>query len=233
VRSEKGEETPLQLLPGSTVYARLPERDRKRLDSELDVQPLLAPVTEEEQPSKYGSMEEEGISNLRESLTKKYGEKFMVSKLFTDYGVEVFLVPVATGKVVEPSPFLFADRKFHADEIWVQQIAVGDQDRPATQFVNQESHTVAWTLVRHATMALAGQRASALLDHLRIAFRTLVPFLKANEATELMSSLPSGTLEITRDAVLPIDVWRNALSSLLKLYAQVYQLSRVSTYKRG
>lgn len=159
---------------------------------------------------------------------------YSIGKLITNYTAQVGVIPLAKGSTTQNTQLEFSEMKYAADQVLVNTIMVSDTDRPDTRFKNQESHTVAWTLVRKATMALANRTVSNLLAHFSVAFGHLAPFSTSPEAEALLQmATQSGILTSLKDASLPIDRWQALMSSLLKLYAQVYQISDAATYKRG
>ena len=59
-------------------------------------------------------------------------------------------------------------------EVEVRKVVLSDQDRPDTKFgAKQNSHTVAWTLVRAQLASLSGKPLATLLDFLSARFGEL------------------------------------------------------------
>lgn len=155
------------------------------------------------------------------------------SKFTTDLTTQMVLVPVAQGEL-GPANSGIAEYKYTAGQIWLHSLDLGDKDRPETRFENQESHTVAWTLVRNGIMGLKGQTLDAFLNYISEEFREIAPFMSTLEG-EMMHAAVMGT-EILKQMIsskLPVDIWQRLSSELLIHYLQVYQLSKSATYKRG
>lgn len=169
---------------------------------------------------------ETGMDNLRETGINP-------TKLTTELTSQISMIPVAQGEL-GPATAGFAEFKYAAGQIWVTQIQLGDKDRPETRFDNQESHTVAWTLVRSGLMGLANQSLEHFIMYLAEEFKEMEPLVKTLEAKSMMAVVSGlSIIQTMLQGTLPIDRWQQLTSNLLVHYLQVYQLSSSSTYKRG
>lgn len=175
-----------------------------------------------------------GPATAMSQLTGKYH----VGKLRTNLTVLVELQPESSSKLGSvglemPQP-ASDDIRYRADEIRILQIFIGDKDRPQTQFENQESHTVAWTLLRQGIITLAGNALSAFLLYLQGAYEELKDFIENEEGKALYNMVQGGKLlETLQSGEAPLDSWQKLSAKLLINYLQVYQLSSCATYKRG
>jgi uncharacterized pyridoxamine 5'-phosphate oxidase family protein len=169
---------------------------------------------------------EEGTQGLRDSGVNP-------TKFTTSLSAQIALVPIAQGETGAGTSGIL-EYKYKAGQIGVKSIQVGDKDRPETRFENQESHTVAWTLVRNGLMGLANQDLNSFLQYMLEDFEVISPLVQTLEG-EMMVAAFSGfnILETMRSGKLPLDVWQRLTSQLLVSYMQVYQLSNAATYKRG
>ncbi|OZG73984.1 hypothetical protein BTA51_09395 [Hahella sp. CCB-MM4] len=190
-------------------------------------------LDEEDNPTLIDESQSELLYDPYGTAREGIMEKFSIGKLSTDFTAHVSLLPLKFGKFtyMKYGPY---ETKFGADMIWVNNISLGDQDRPETRFDNQESHTVSWTLVRNGIMGLAGQELSQLLSYLQKAFSEIAAFIHNDEGEILLQMVTTHKiLESIASAWLPIDIWQRLVSRLIKSYFQVYQLSSAATYKRG
>lgn len=165
-------------------------------------------------------------------------EKYHVGKLTTNLAVLVELEVESSSQLesvgVGMPQSTSDDRGYKAGEIRIRQIFIGDKDRPQTQFENQESHTVAWTLLRQGIITLAGNTLSAFLLYLQGAYEELKDFIENEEGKALYNMVQGGKLlETLRSGEAPLDNWQKLSANLLINYLQVYQLSSSATYKRG
>lgn len=197
-----------------------------------------SPEKEKESPPTFmesSSEIEEGIVEFPETEGKEgLNEDMQASKLTSDLTFQIVLFPLSTGELVGKEESDFPDHKYTANQLLVESILMGDQDRPDTRFENQESHTVAWTLVRHGIMGLADQPLSDLLDYVMELFLEIEPLTKTEEGgTLLMATTGYDILKSLLGAKLRIDIWQRQITLLLKSYMQIYQLSSSSVFKRG
>jgi hypothetical protein len=156
---------------------------------------------------------------------------YSISKFTTGFNVLVSTIPIAEGVKGTGD---FKEQRYTPDQLLIGVIMVGDQDRPDTQFENQESHTVAWTLARNSIMRLAGRTAKELLQHFAASFQELSYMVEEKEGQLLLNAATAGgTLEIAQSGQLPILLWQELFANLIRLYMQVYQISTAATYKRG
>lgn len=156
---------------------------------------------------------------------------YQISKFTTGFNVLVSTIPIAEGTKGTGE---FTEQQYTPNQLLIGVIMVGDQDRPDTQFENQESHTVAWTLARHSIMRLAGRTALDLLKHFAASFQELSYMVEEKEGQLLLNAATAGgTLEIAQSGQLPILIWQELFANLIRLYMQVYQISTAATYKRG
>jgi|GEM_PF-7092301 len=155
------------------------------------------------------------------------------SKFTTDLTTQIILVPVEQGELGEAHSGI-AEYRYTPNQIWLQSLDLGDKDRPETRFENQESHTVAWTLVRNGILGLQGQSLAGFLNYIAEEFTEIEPFMGTLEG-EMMHSAAQGQqiLTLMLSGKLPVDIWQRMASELLIHYLQVYQLSQSATYKRG
>jgi hypothetical protein len=201
------------------------------LDSTLpsqSVNPFAVVDDDLEAPTQFGF---EGTSTLLSSPDagrEAMNEFISVSKITSDLTAQVVVAPIASGSLG------VHEVTFPPQNIMVIEIRLGDLDRPATQFDNQESHTVAWTLVRHAIMRLAGRPLKELLAYFKLVFAEIEPFLTLDEAQRLHQGLKIDQVMTSMlTTALPIDIWQKLLSKMIPTYLQLYQLSTAATYKRG
>jgi hypothetical protein len=153
-------------------------------------------------------------------------------KLTTDLTTQIVLMPVQQGELYYNNKI--TEFRYIPDQVWISSIRLGDKDRPETQFDNQESHTVSWTLIRNGIMELAGQPLSAFLNYIQASFADLEPFLESAEGKLLEeTSTGNAILQTMGSGALPLDIWQYQTSRLLICYLQAYQLSTAATYKRG
>lgn len=169
---------------------------------------------------------EDAERNLRE-------ENINPSKLTTALSSQIVLTPFVQGTLGTAASDIY-EYKYSPNQIWVSSIQIGDKDRPETRFENQESHTVAWTLVRNGLMGLAGQSLTDFLNYLAKEFQEIEPFVQMLEGKSLLAATTGfNILGTMLSGNLPIDIWQKLTSQLLIQYLQIYQLSSSATYKRG
>lgn len=197
-----------------------------------DYMPDLA--KEFRQPEQLSATEEDGDmfypeEHVGPGIKEETGAK--IGKLTTDLTAQIRLLPMSQGSNKDGQ---FNEYKYTANQIWVSSVELGDLDRPETQFDNQESHTVSWTLVRNGIMALKDQTLQDFVLYLKQAFDELAVFTHELEG-KILSEMATGNnlLQSMAEHKLPLAVWQTLTSRLLIQYLQVYQLSSAATYKRG
>lgn len=161
--------------------------------------------------------------NARDSLKDIYD----VSKLITNFTANVALFPLNEGTLRADDQ----SRRYPPEHIWVQTINVSD-DRSPTQFPRQESHTVDWSLLREATMKLAGRTVADLFALLQMEFDTIRSFAASDEAQALIGEIGFDDVSRIKDS-LGVDTWQRLICRLLRIYTQVYHISTMATYRRG
>ncbi len=119
-----------------------------------------------------------------------------------------------------------------ASDLVVHDIMISDQDRPQTKAGRtQQSHTVAWTLVRADLVSYKFGRVLALLKFLSDSFAAMDKDV-STERTEARSLLSEATTALqgydTRE--MPINDWQAYISTLVKWYAHIYQVTDFATF---
>jgi hypothetical protein len=192
------------------------------------------------------------IENTPEESEKtlKKEKNVRPGKLKSNLGVLVTLVPKESGKegtfmpdIEEGKPLptpKSGEYRFTPAQVVVNYIAMGNMDRPPTQFKNQERHTVAWTLARNGVKNLQGRTVSEVITYFQGALGALRLFIERSEATNEAKTIYAmvvnqryNFLEIAQSGTVPLTVWADMLSRLIRLYMQAYQLSSSSTFKLG
>lgn len=149
----------------------------------------------------------------------------------TNLTAQVTVVPIANGDVKEIGGL--KDVVYTAGQIWVEDLRLGDNDRPETRYGRrQERHTVAWTLQRAAQMALSHRPLSDVLQHYIRSMRNLDPEEQSPNCKLLINSVLISA-ESLIGASLPVDVWQQMISRVVVLYLQAYQQAGSSTFKQG
>jgi len=120
-------------------------------------------------------------------------------------------------------------RALTPDQVYVRRVTVSDKDRPGTQFGGkQQSHTVAWTLIREELSSFADKPLTALLSFLSAQFTALRG--DVTTAGKPLVSHASVELGALLTAPHPIHAWQSSVSLLVKWYAHAHQLARSTTY---
>ncbi len=156
----------------------------------------------------------------------------------TDFTANIELVPAATG-VDSYTDVQFqgqlaiihiCQKIYPAQVIDIHSVHISDSDRPDTRFKTQQSHTVAWTLIRAEMAAFAGHPVVELLSEL--GKRCLI-FILGNQCDEITNSLAMRTLsqiiEISK-LRFPIHLWQSVISDIVRRYIIIYQKSNSATY---
>lgn len=224
--------------PTRQLWDRLPDRERKELDEQAWRERTPDVVEEPESPEapvkKPRFQQEDAEPYPVEMAEVGLSEAYKLSKLKSSYTAHATVLPLSAGQEVSHETLGLTEQRYLPSQVWVRSIVVSDEDRPETRFEDQESHTVAWTLVRKATMALAPRTASELLEHFEVAFENLSPLVELPEAQLLLrAATAGGILTAARGGRMPLDRWQELISNLVQHYAQVYQMSTAATYRRG
>ncbi len=248
--------------------------DEEEYDVSMTYESEVNPKGEEEEPIPDDDMVTledlpftwEESEKLKEPTTKKKRknvttkgdvEERVGRKANTDFTSQVSLVPATKGTITE-NVYLNGEPVYTSAQLWVEDLRIGDQDRPDTRFDTQKSHTVAWTLLRaelnaFRTLPLRTVVANILmrLGDLKKLAQALITTrsdskLKGKQRTALWEvkaieelSLKLGAAGqlggdmISATARLPITLWQNSTSQLLKLCIQADQLSKGATYADG
>jgi hypothetical protein len=119
-----------------------------------------------------------------------------------------------------------------ASNMMVHDIMISDQDRPQTKAGRtQQSHTVAWTLVRADLISYKNGKVTALLQFLSDSIAAMGKDV-ATERTEARNLLSDASTALngydTRE--MPIHDWQAYLSMLVKWYAHIYQVTDYATF---
>lgn len=192
------------------------------------------------------------IENTPEESEKtlKKERKIRIGKLKSNLGVLVNLVPIESGvegtfmpdyEEGKPPPTpKSGEYRFNPNQVVVHYINLGNMDRPPTQFKNQERHTVAWTLARNGIKSLQGRTVSAVITYFQGALGALRLFIERSDTTTEAKTIYSmvvdqryNFLEVAQGGTVPLTVWSDMLSRLVRLYMQAYQLSSSATFKLG
>jgi hypothetical protein len=113
------------------------------------------------------------------------------------------------------------------DALEVRRLDVSDSDRPPTRFDSQQSHTVAWTLLRHEVMSYRNRPVIALLDFLRAELADLAGDRNSGgQATALLAEVD----KIRNGGSAPLEVWQPALSQLVRHLMHLHQAAYISTF---
>lgn len=152
--------------------------------------------------------------------------------LVTNLTSQVVLSPLYQGNKYKNSEGML-DLRYKPHMVLVEQIRLGDLDRPDTRFgTEQKSHTVAWTLLRAALTSKVGIPAAVLLKYLSNAFHSLTEIEQKKEA-KLLIQAGTRALSNLKSAILPINIWQSLLSNLITTYIQAYQASSAATFSKG
>lgn len=139
----------------------------------------------------------------------------------------------STGEDAELAPFTVNDttvqvRGLLPMEVGIQHLTVSDNDRPDTRFgTAQNSHTVAWTLLRAEMASMGGQTLDVLLAYLLRHFTELSSEQgQHNKLTEHALT----QLKPLVDQKRPIFLWQSDMSMAVKWYAHAHQLAPSTTF---
>lgn len=151
--------------------------------------------------------------------------------MVTNFTVQVNAAPIAQGEPTKSDELI--DVLYTAQQVWVESIRIGNQDRPDTRFgARQERHTVAWTLERAAQIAQSGQTAFAVLQFYLGEFDRLASTEQPEPAVLLIQQVRVAAAALLAGR-LPIDRWQAQLSYIATIYTQAYQASSAATFKSG
>lgn len=117
-------------------------------------------------------------------------------------------------------------------DLVVAESVLSDQDRPKTRALkSQQSHTVAWTLVRHDVISYSGQPLTALLDFLARSFAVIKLDIAGAyaEAHELVVKA-EGALTGREQRRMPLHDWQALVSIVVKWYAHAYSVSESASF---
>lgn len=232
----------------NTDWIKLSEEERQKLD-EIEKQKELEASSkvptamdeggdeevEDEMEIPSGKFEKGSFQvYMLEQGQKALGQSYTLASLVTGFTAQVMVLPTAKGELTQHKVLDLSEKRYTADQVWVQGIAISDE-RLNTQFgVDQESHTVSYTLSRNATIRLANRTASELMEYFIANFSLLESVMDSKEGQLLLRSVQTGSiLQAARMGKLPIDRWQALLSTLIRIFYQVYQLSTAATYRRG
>ncbi len=120
-------------------------------------------------------------------------------------------------------------RALTSDEVVVSKVVVSDQDRPNTRFgTTQNSHTVAWTLMRAELATFRNKPLSSLLGFLYPRFGEL----SREKGESLQKLVKHADVEFSkvRGKSRPIHIWQSDVSMAVKWYAHAHQLAPSTTF---
>ncbi|WP_211463579.1 eCIS core domain-containing protein, partial [Collimonas silvisoli] len=146
----------------------------------------------------------------------------------SEFGSQVALVPIAQGESAKGS-----EHQYLSDDLLVSDVNVGDKDRPDTRFgAKQESHTVAWVLLRHTLMTQNGRTVRQVAEFL---FHDIdrIAEMEQSESVDALLQQVARIPEAFERGRLPVFVWQQLLSRLVVIYTQIYQASRAATFRKG
>jgi len=123
--------------------------------------------------------------------------------------------------------------------ITIVRLLVAD-DRPATRFGLQRSHTVAWTLIRNHLMNFSGKPVMDLLKFITDEMAVLKGDIERQDqnpnirfdATAAAVKLEAD-LHVTAGSSYPLHEWQAGLSQLVESYITLYQLSKSAAYAKN
>ena len=127
------------------------------------------------------------------------------------------------------------DGKYDPDDLEIASLAMSDE-RPPTRFEGaQESHSVAFRLIRTALQNFQGRPVVNLLHFLRGGFAELASEDETEAAAREMATrmIPEGMFDTLDGARLPLQVWSGILSDLLYNYEVAYHLGGSAVFKKG
>jgi hypothetical protein len=213
-----------------------------------------------EKKSKIKQEPKQKKKKAKKLLTNEEIRERVERKLQTDFTVQVALVPDSEGATSDPSSGLKGERKYKSAQLWVEDLQIGDQDRPDTRFDTQKSHTVAWTLLRAEIASLRGlplvtvlkimftrlSELNHLAEALKIAYDIESKRGKSESAVNKVENVMIETLSVQLgqagsiakemlmgDATAPLYYWQSTTARLIRLFTQVYQLSKGATMRDG
>ncbi|MBL0385780.1 hypothetical protein JJB07_03880 [Tumebacillus sp. ITR2] len=170
----------------------------------------------------------------------------------TNFTTQVSLLPNSEGDTSASKEPLYK-----SNQLWVEDLRIGDSDRPDTRFDTQKSHTVAWTLVREELKSLKSLNLHDVLtflvhrqrelhkladnmkttrDESKLSGKQKVELMEKKEIEKLsleLSSPETYTGLDQADHATTIYDWSLRVSQLIKVYVQAYQLSKAATYSAG
>ncbi|MFN8396969.1 MAG: DUF4157 domain-containing protein [Bacteroidia bacterium] len=153
-------------------------------------------------------------------------------KMSTNLVAQISLVPIAAGKVGKTG--LLPDRGYSVDQLWVERVQLGNNDRPETRYGSrQERHTVAWTLQRAAQTAQSDRSLREVLTHYAQSMRELFHSPDQTQGCKDLAKEALLAMKGMDTAILPMDIWQFLVSRAAVLYMQAYQQAASSTFKQG
>lgn len=118
-------------------------------------------------------------------------------------------------------------RAYRSSEILVAGVLLSDKDRPQTRWGKQQnSHTVAWTLIRHGIKAYEHAPLDSLLNDLRESLTDLADDVAKTETEgqAILAKALAALVDIDTQ-VHPLHDWQTLASLLVTWYLVAYQLA--------
>lgn len=161
---------------------------------------------------------------------------FQLEKYKSSFVADVNVVPIDAGpKVMYPVTFGSTTittevAAYKVRDLLVGTVLLSDADRPQTRYGRtQNSHTVAWTLVRHDLMAYQHAPLSQLMTFLDKSFRFLATDVAISEGREIVAKAQGALVDLDK-RTMPVHDWQAFASMLTTWYALAYQLSKSATF---
>jgi hypothetical protein len=130
-----------------------------------------------------------------------------------------------TGSFAARGPAQTTMPVYTVGEMEVRRLALSDLDRPDTRFETQQSHTVAWTLIREQMGRFGGRSLADLVGHVQA-------HLPASAPGDVGRLLAETRAAVTYAAAnpMPAHLWHQFASDLVASYMTLHQRAPSTTY---